>query len=111
MACFVIVIVLFYRKESLENKKSEKSEGDQKKPKDSKVLILKLISFLTNNFTDFSREYFVLYIVQFFLWTHHPYIFFPGKGNLVLILCILTGSLKPEKSFWFQDILRGEQNY
>lgn len=45
MACFVIVTVLFYRKESLENKKSEKSEGDQKKSKDSKVFILKLVSF------------------------------------------------------------------
>lgn len=53
MACFVIAIVLFYRKESLENKKSEKSEGDQKKPKDSKVFILKLVSFLRSNFTDF----------------------------------------------------------
>ncbi|NWW39772.1 CAC1D protein, partial [Panurus biarmicus] len=39
------------RKESLENKKSEKSEGDQKKPKDSKVFILKLLSFLRSNVT------------------------------------------------------------
>jgi len=39
--CIVIVFCLFVfsRKESLENKKSEKSEGDQKKPKDSKVFI------------------------------------------------------------------------
>lgn len=67
MACFVIVIVLFCRKESLENKKSEKSEGDQKKPKDSKVFILKLVSFLRSNFTNFAREYFsgLLCIVQF----------------------------------------------
>lgn len=75
MACFVIVIVLFYRKESLENKKSEKSEGDQKKPKDSKVYILKLVSFLISNFIDFSREYFVLCIVQFLVWAHHLYSF------------------------------------
>lgn len=46
MTCFVIVLVLFCRKESLENKKSEKSEGDQKKPKDSKVFILKPVYFL-----------------------------------------------------------------
>lgn len=83
MACFVIVIVLFCRKESLENKKSEKSEGDQKKPKDSKVFILKLVSFLRRNFTNFPREYFVVCIVQFLLWAHHPYIFFPRQRKLI----------------------------
>lgn len=81
MACLVIVIVLFYRKESLENKKSEKSEGDQKKPKDSKVFILKLVSFVRSNFTDFGREYIVLCIVHFLLWAHDPYVFIQAKGT------------------------------
>lgn len=69
MMCFVIVTVLFCRKESLENKKSEKPEGDQKKPKDSKVFILKIVSFLRSSFTDFATEYFsrLLCIVQFLL--------------------------------------------
>lgn len=69
MTCFVIVLVLFCRKESLENKKCEKSEGDQKKPKDSKVFILKPVYFLRKNFTNFARQYFsrLLCIVQFLL--------------------------------------------
>jgi len=58
MTCFVIVVVFFCRKESLENKKSEKLEGDQKKPKDSKVFILKIVSFLRSSFTNFARRYF-----------------------------------------------------
>lgn len=53
MMCFVIVTVFFCRKESLENKKSEKAEGDQKKPKDSKVFILKSCLF-----KGAAREYF-----------------------------------------------------
>lgn len=78
---FVIITILFCRKESLENKKSEKPEGDQKKPKDSKVFILKIVSFLRSSFNHFATEYFsrVLCIVQFLLWTDHPYIFFQAK--------------------------------
>lgn len=102
MMCFVTVTVLFSRKESLENKKSEKPEGDQKKPKDSKVFILKIVSFLRSSFTHFDRQCFSRLLNPSFLQS------VPGHGNLILMLCILKESPNPKKSFWFQDILARE---
>lgn len=74
--CIVIVFCLFVfsRKESLENKKSEKSEGDQKKPKDSKVFIFKICLF--------RKELLfrpAIYVISF-MKTSSVH-FFPGKGN------------------------------